>query len=124
MDVLMQYDYPGNVRELENILERAMILAYHEALYVEDLPLHLRQAPSEDAAGADTRPATLPEVVRAIERQMLRRALERHGGVQTRAAAERGISERGFRYKLQKYHLQGDEAEAQNGRGTAPPSAP
>jgi DNA-binding NtrC family response regulator len=55
---------------------------------------------------------------------MLRRALERHGGVQTRAAAELGISERGFRYKLQKYHLQGDEAEAQNGQGTAPPSAP
>jgi two-component system response regulator AtoC len=95
------------VRELENILERAIILARHAAIYVEDLPLHLREATSEDAGEPHTRDTSLPEVLHAIERQMLRRALERHSGVQTRAAAELGISERVLRYKLRKHHLHG-----------------
>jgi two-component system NtrC family response regulator len=109
MDVLMKYDYPGNVRELENILERAIILARHETIYVEDLPLHLRESPPENAAETPTVQASLPEVLHAIERQMLLRALERHGGVQTRAAAELGISERVLRYKLRKHQLYAEE---------------
>jgi two-component system NtrC family response regulator len=108
MSVLLKYDYPGNVRELENILERAIILARHEAIYVEDLPLHLRQAAPEEVGEMNTQQASLPEVLHAIERQMLLRALERHGGVQTRAAVELGISERVMRYKLRKHHLQGE----------------
>jgi two-component system NtrC family response regulator len=109
MDVLMKYDYPGNVRELENILERAIILARHETIYVEDLPLHLRESPPENAAETPTVQASLPEVLHAIERQMLLRALERHGGVQTQAAAELGISERVLRYKLRKHQLYAEE---------------
>jgi two-component system NtrC family response regulator len=105
MDVLMKYDYPGNVRELENILERAVILARHAAIYVEDLPLHLHEAPPEETGETHTRHASLPEVLDAIERQMLLRALECHGGVQTRAAIELGISERVLRYKLRKHQL-------------------
>jgi DNA-binding NtrC family response regulator len=120
MDVLMRYDYPGNVRELENILERAIILARHEAIYVEDLPLHLHESPPEDARETPTGQASLPEVLHAIEQQMLRRALERHGGVQTRAAAELGISERVLRYKLRKHQIYAEE-----GAGTEeePPQA-
>jgi two-component system NtrC family response regulator len=105
MDVLMKYDYPGNVRELENILERAVILARHPVIYVEDLPLYLREAAPENAGETNSQHASLPEVLHAIERQMLCRALERHSGVQTRAAAELGISERVLRYKLRKHHL-------------------
>jgi len=114
MDVLMKYDYPGNVRELENILERAVILARHAVIYVEDLPLHLREAAPENAGETHTRHGSLPEVLHAIERQMLLRALERHSGVQTRAATELGISERVLRYKLRKHHLHG-EVEAGTG---------
>jgi two-component system NtrC family response regulator len=109
MDVLMKYDYPGNVRELENILERAIILARHDAIYVEDLPLHLRDAAPESAGERTTGHVSLPEVLHTVELQMLVRALERHAGVQTRAAAELGISERVLRYKLRKYHLHVEE---------------
>jgi transcriptional regulator with PAS, ATPase and Fis domain len=105
MDALLKYDYPGNVRELENILERAIILGRHEAIYVEDLPLHLWPPVPEAVETAGTQHASLPEVLHAIERQMITRALQRHSGVQTRAAAELGISERVLRYKLQKHGL-------------------
>jgi len=105
MDVLLKYEYPGNVRELENLLERAIILARHDTIYSEDLPLHLRETPPEAKEAPETGHASLPEVLQAIERQMLLRALERHGGVQTRAAAELGISERVLRYKVHKHGL-------------------
>ena len=55
------------------------------------------------------------EVLHAIERQMLRRALERHSGVQTRAAAELGISERVLRYKLRKHQLHVEEGAGMEG---------
>ena len=105
MDALLKYDYPGNVRELENILERAIILSRHEVIYAEDLPLQIRPPVSETVETAGTQPASLPEVLHTIEHQMIIRALERHGGVQTRAAAELGISERVLRYKLEKHGL-------------------
>jgi transcriptional regulator with PAS, ATPase and Fis domain len=105
MEALLRYDYPGNVRELENILERAMILARRDAVYVEDLPLHLRDNTPEAIGAPQTQQTSLSEVVHAVERQMILRALERHGGVQTRAAAELGISERVLRYKLHKHGL-------------------
>jgi DNA-binding NtrC family response regulator len=116
MDALLKYDYPGNVRELENILERAVILARHEAIYRQDLPFHVQPPASEEGKAAETRQTSLPDVLDAIERQMILRSLERHGGVQTRAAAELGISERVLRYKLQKHGLRvwlgGEEADS------------
>ncbi|HSB69270.1 MAG TPA: sigma-54 dependent transcriptional regulator [Candidatus Methylomirabilis sp.] len=103
-DALLKYDYPGNVRELENIVERAVLLCRGRVIDLEDLPVTLRpgdRRPEEPEARA------LPDILAAIERQAIRAALERHGGVQTQAAAELGISERVLRYKLKKYGLEG-----------------
>jgi two-component system NtrC family response regulator len=126
MEALLRYDYPGNVRELENILERAIILARHAAVYVEDLPLHLRDNTPEARGAPQTQQASLSEVVHAIERQMILRALERHSGVQTRAAAELGISERVLRYKLHKHGLRAwlTEEGAQSDAQCATPLPP
>jgi DNA-binding NtrC family response regulator len=103
-DALLRYDYPGNVRELENIAERAVLLCRHRVIDVEDLPVALRPG-ERGLADAETR--RLPEMLAGIERQAIRAALERHGGVQTQAAAELGISERVLRYKMKKYGLEG-----------------
>jgi transcriptional regulator with PAS, ATPase and Fis domain len=101
-DALLRYDYPGNVRELENIVERAVLLCRDRVIDLPDLPVALRPGES----GTDVpEPQNLPDLVASIERQAIRAALKRHDGVQTQAAQELGISERVLRYKMRKYGL-------------------
>jgi two-component system NtrC family response regulator len=102
-DALLRYDYPGNVRELENVVERAVLLCRGRVIDLEDLPVVLRP---DERGTAEAEPRSLPALVESIERQAIRAALERHGGIQTQAAEELGISERVLRYKLKKYGLE------------------
>ena len=103
-ETLLRYDYPGNVRELENLVERAVVLTRDEVISKDDLPLMVQ--PPE---AAEERGGNLTAAVEGMERQMIREALARSGGVQTRAAEMLGISERALRYKLKKYGLTGDD---------------
>jgi two-component system NtrC family response regulator len=104
-DLVMRYDYPGNVRELENIIERAVVLCRGETLTTQDLPLNLREGKAEAALERDRGTRSLPDTLEEIERQLIFKALERSGGVQTKAAEELGISERVLRYKMKKYSI-------------------
>ena len=106
-DALLKYDYPGNVRELENIVERAILLCRGRVIDLEDLPATVR--PGQRSAD-EPLPKDLPGVLADIERQAIESALERSGGVQTQAAAALGISERVLRYKMKKYGLEGRTA--------------
>ena len=105
MDALMKYPYPGNVRELENVLERAVILARHDTILLQDLPLHLQQPEGKAVLASTAADTSLPGVLASMEKQLIQRTLERHDGVQVRAAEELGISERVLRYKMRKYGL-------------------
>lgn len=100
-DLLVKYDYPGNVRELENIMERAVVISRGPILTREDLPF--QEAPA--AAAAASPPASLQKAVEDLERQMIQEALEKTGFNQSRAARLLGVSERMLRYKLKKYGL-------------------
>jgi two-component system NtrC family response regulator len=97
-DALLRYDYPGNVRELENLVERAVVLTRDDVIGLGDLPLGVREPGPEGDA-------TLPAATEGLERRLIREALAAAGGVQTRAAEALGISERVLRYKLRKYGL-------------------
>ena len=97
-DALLRYDYPGNVRELENLVERAVVLTRDDAIGLADLPPGVRET-------ASTEEGTLPAATEGLERRLIRDALAAAGGVQTRAAEALGISERVLRYKLRKYGL-------------------
>jgi DNA-binding NtrC family response regulator len=104
-EALLRYDWPGNVRELENVIERACILSRGPTITLEDLPPALTGfcGPKEAVVIDGSEP--LPAVIYRIERDAILQALEKAGGVQTRAAILLGISERVLRYKMGKYGL-------------------
>jgi two-component system NtrC family response regulator len=100
MDALVKYHYPGNVRELENIIQRAVALARSPLITTSDLPDYVLGLRAESSDGG-----SLPDQVASLERRLIREALARAGGVQTQAARLLGISERHLRYKLRKQGL-------------------
>ena len=99
-EALLRYDYPGNIRELENLIERAVVLTRDDVIGVEDLPLTLETPAPGSGEGAG-----LIAAVEGLERRMIQEALAKADGTQTRAAELLGISERVLRYKLRKYGL-------------------
>ncbi|MDD5720792.1 MAG: sigma-54 dependent transcriptional regulator, partial [Candidatus Krumholzibacteria bacterium] len=108
MDVLLKYHYPGNVRELENIVHRAVVLARSASITTADLPIRVTRP---KAAGEVTGTPVFTERVAEFERALIVEALERADGVQTRAARALGMSERHLRYKLRKYGLTSAQEE-------------
>ena len=107
-DILLRYDYPGNVRELENIIERAVVLTRDDVIGSGDLPLTVQEP---EVADGD-RETNLTAAVEALERRMIRDALARSDGIQTRAAELLGMGERALRYKLTKYGFREEDSES------------
>jgi two-component system NtrC family response regulator len=97
-DTLMKYDYPGNVRELENITERAVVLTRGDYISKEDLPTFSGETRAQLEKN-------MKETVEDIERNMILDALIGSDWVQTKAASVLGLSERMLRYKIKKYNI-------------------
>jgi DNA-binding NtrC family response regulator len=102
-DLLMKYDYPGNVRELENIIERAVVISRDSVLSIEDLPFTEDTVYPADMGKKET--GMLRGSIEELERKLIVDAMEKAGDHQTKAAELLGISERMLRYKLKKYGL-------------------
>ncbi len=105
MDILMKYAYPGNIRELENMIHQAVVLARDDILLSEDLPLHLTQITEDTDDCRLENGKTLPEKVTELEMTWIQRALKEANGNQSQAARFLGITERNLRYKIEKYGL-------------------
>jgi two-component system NtrC family response regulator len=103
--LLLRYPYPGNVRELENLIERAVILCRGDMITTQDLPFQLKDENFETLGKSSKKEKSLPESLEEIERDSILRALHQHQGVQTKAAESLGISERVLRYKIKKYGI-------------------
>jgi two-component system response regulator AtoC len=98
---LMDYEWPGNVRELENTIERAVVLSRASVIGMADISMQGASTPS----GTGMPSTKLHANVEWVERESIRLALSRSGGVKKEAAEELGISQRALSYYLAKYRI-------------------
>jgi two-component system NtrC family response regulator len=103
---LYQYNWPGNVRQLENVIERAVVLSNGETITLQDLPEDLRRAEAEFDVDRLV-PANVPLQValEKIEEALIRRALGTCNNVQAHAADMLGITKSNIQYKMKKYNI-------------------
>ena len=102
-DLLMKYNYPGNVRELENIIERAVVICRGSVISSRDLPFSNESGFPEGFEAFEKR--GLKDSVALLETRLITKALGSTGNNQTRAANLLGISERMIRYKIKKHGI-------------------
>jgi DNA-binding NtrC family response regulator len=107
MTVIMDYPWPGNIRELENMLERAVILASGPLIRAEDLPIQSQGHKNQDWSADQVIPSglTLNEVLEMVEKKMILNALAKTGHVQSHAADLLGIARNLLFYKIKKFNL-------------------
>ncbi len=104
-ELLIRHSYPGNVRELENIIERAVVLCRGDIITTQDLPFHLSEGKTEEKTETFKMDKSLPEFLEEVEKELIIKALNQNKGIQTWAAEQLGISERVLRYKIKKYKI-------------------
>jgi len=118
MEILTAYSWPGNVRELENVMERAVALAATDEVYPDNLPPNLMQpaaSPLPQTWEVPPEGLNLEQVIADIEQALLKDALAKADGVQTRAAQLLGINFRSFRYRARKYRLDREARDRDHG---------
>ena len=108
MAVLLEHSWPGNIRELENLMERSVLLIDRETIRTEDLP-SLRSSGATTQTGEEFENLDLKEYVRVhtvkLERRRIQRALEAEDGNVTRASRRLGISRKSLQTKMKDYGL-------------------
>lgn len=110
LEILLKYSWPGNIRELANAVESAVIMSTGSVILPEDLPRQIVCGERRSQSGTET-PETvdhvrpLKEIVKDFERQVIAQALERNQENRVKTARELGISRRSLLYKLQEYGI-------------------
>jgi two-component system response regulator AtoC len=105
LEMLIGYPWPGNIRELENVLERSVVLSDSEVVGAGALPPELRTARSPIQVSIASGDLSIKKASAFIERELIKKALERTGGNRTQAARLLEISARALLYKLKDYGL-------------------
>lgn len=107
VDYLSAYEWPGNVRQLENVIERCVVLATRDVIDVDDLPPELRDEDTQYKSAVDLLPLriNLPDTLEKIEAALIRRAMVHSGFVQVKTAELLNVSKSLLQYKLKKYNI-------------------
>ena len=108
MEKLLNHTWPGNIRELENAIERACVTAREASIHPEDLPLEVLHVRSNEGAQVDLSkplPDLLREVTLDLERRYLTRAMKKSRGNVGRCAKICGLSRRSISAKLAEYNI-------------------
>ncbi len=109
LEFLAGYEWPGNIRQLENIVERCMVMVHGETIGVNDLPPEVKDDETQLKNAIDLLPMelNLADTLDRLEAAIIRRALVRADFVQVKAAEQLGISKSLLQYKLRKYGITG-----------------
>lgn len=109
LNYLTGYEWPGNIRQLENVVESCLVLVPDQVIGVDDLPAEIRGEESQFKSAVDLLPVELDlaDTLEKIEAALIRRALVRADLVQVKAAEYLGISKSLLQYKLKKYGITG-----------------
>lgn len=102
MHILLNYSYPGNIRELENIIERAVVFAEGETIVASELPIFLKE---NDEEFFEEEGLSLTDKVKYMEKREIKKALDSCHGVKSKAARSLGITERMLSYKMKNYGI-------------------
>ena len=107
IDFFTLYNWPGNIRELENLIERLTILTPHETVTLRDLPVSMRSMDETATLKEDVLSGSRPlsDAVDEFERELIMKALQRTGFNQTKAAALLGTSRRILKYRIEKLKI-------------------
>jgi len=110
MDILQKYDYPGNVRELENVIERTVALESGATILPESLPpfvntINGRKLASSQEIEIGPEGVELDKIVGQIEKELIIKAIHLSGGIKKKAAKLLHITFRSMRYRVEKYNL-------------------
>src|SRR5207253_293682 len=105
MAALESFDWPGNIRQLENVLQQAVLVSKDRVLRLEDLPPFVRQGKSAPTNGHATNGETLESSRENTEKAVILRALQLHNWSRTQAAQALGISRVTLHKKIKKYQL-------------------
>lgn len=109
LSALEAWPWPGNIRELSNVIERAVIMSTGAVIFIEDLPAHFHQPvsslPATDGKPPSVGERNLKEEVKRHEKRIIQEVLEQQEGNRTRTALMLGISRRALMYKLQEYGI-------------------
>ena len=109
MNILSAYRWPGNIRELGNMMERAVALSENSVLEEQDLPeniLHFMPEPSSQITKLPDTGVELETVVEDLEIGLIQQALKKTNDSRKKSAALLGLTTRSLRYRLQKYGLE------------------
>jgi two-component system, NtrC family, response regulator AtoC len=121
MKVLLEYEWRGNARELENCMERALVLSEGEEISLEALPEAVTRRHAKRVQSAASTPPdnsdnlSIKQRTASLEIELIQRALQKTGGNRTHAAKILEISHRALLYKLKEYGLSGGDAEPKEG---------
>ncbi len=121
MKILLEYEWKGNARELENCMERALVLSQGDEISLEALPeavirRHAKRAHSTTSTPTDSNDnLSIKQRTASLEIDLIQRALQKTGGNRTHAAKILEISHRALLYKLKEYGLSGGDAEPKDG---------
>jgi len=106
LDTLVNYRWRGNVRQLENTIERSMIFAQGDKLDISDLPGDLKESTDEDRLFFDGTELSIKRSNRILEKELIKKALQQTGGNRTKASKLLEISHRALLYKIKEYAVE------------------